>query len=71
MRVYLELFEVLPEGSTEEPDFIRIDVTGWRQDDIVDAVSLLREQAAQYDSFILQRHFCFHDEGKECYAESI
>jgi hypothetical protein len=71
MRIYLELFEVLPEGSTEEADFVRVDVTGWRQDDIDLAVSLLREQATQYNNYVLQRHFCFHDEGKECHVESI
>jgi hypothetical protein len=67
MRIYLELFEVLTEGSTEEADSIRIDVTDWSQADIDSAIQLLREHARQsYEHYVLQMHYCYHDESKTC-----
>jgi hypothetical protein len=67
MRIYLELYEVLPEGSTEEADFVRIDVTGWSQADIDSAIALLKEHARQsYEHYVLQIHYCYHDESKTC-----
>jgi hypothetical protein len=67
MRVYLELFEVLPEGSTEEADFIRIDVTEWSREDVEVAIQLLREHARlSYEHYVLQVHYCYHDESKPC-----
>ena len=67
MRTYLELFEVLLEGSTEEPDTIRIDVTGWSQADIDSAIALLKEHARKsYEHYVLQVHYCYHEEGKPC-----
>jgi hypothetical protein len=66
MRIYLELFEILSEGSTEEPDFIRIDVTDWSQSDIGDAIQLLKEHAQSYDHYVIQIHYCRHDEYKSC-----
>ena len=71
MRTYLELVEVLPEGSAEEPDFIRIDVTGWAEGDVEELTSLLREYANTYNSYILQRHMCRHEEGEECWVEIL
>ena len=66
MRVYLELIEVLPPGSTATPDFIRVDVTGWSQDDVNAAIQLLMQQAQVYQSYILRIHHCRHDEGRPC-----
>jgi hypothetical protein len=66
MRIYLELLEVLPEGSGEEPDFIRIDVTEWSQRDVDTAISLLREHTQIYEHYVLQVHYCYHDEGGSC-----
>jgi hypothetical protein len=66
MRVYLELIEVLPPYSTATPDFIRIDVTNWSQDDINTAIQQLMQQAQVYQSYILRVHYCRHDEGKPC-----
>jgi hypothetical protein len=67
MRIYLELVEALPEGSTEEADFIRIDVTEWSQSDIDTAIQLLREHARlSYEHYTLQVHYCYHDESKPC-----
>jgi hypothetical protein len=62
MRVYLELIETPPEGSTEEADFIRIDITDWNKNDVDSAISLLREHAKIYSNYIIQLHYCYHDE---------
>jgi hypothetical protein len=62
MKKYLELFEILTEGTTEEADFFRIEITDWNEDDINQAISLLKSHAeSSYSSFILQIHYCNHD----------
>jgi hypothetical protein len=62
MKKYLELFENLSEGTTEEADFFRIEITDWNEDDINQAISLLKSHAeSSYSSFILQIHYCNHD----------
>ena len=66
MRVYLELIEIPPDNSTEEPDSIRIDITDWSQSDIDAAIALLKEHAKTYNSYILQIHYCYHDENRSC-----
>jgi hypothetical protein len=66
MRIYLELFEILSEGSTEEPDFIRVDVTDWSKTDIDSAIELLKEHAQIYEHYVIQMHYCFHEENKPC-----
>ena len=71
MRIYLELVEVLPPDSTEEPDFIRVDVTDWSKEDVDNAIQLLREHAKQYQAYILQIHYCNHDSGGTCSFEVI
>ena len=71
MRTYLELVEVLPEGSPEEPDFIRIDVTGWAEGDVEALIGLLEEHARKYGTCTIQRHFCRHEEGEACYVEVL
>jgi hypothetical protein len=71
MRIYLELYETLPPESAEEPDFIRVDVTGWSQRDIDSAVQLLREHAKAYEHYVLQVHYCYHEEGKPCSVEVV
>jgi hypothetical protein len=70
MRLYLELIEVVPTG-TVEGDFIRIDVTGWSDEDVRLAAELLREHAKVYEHYRLQRHYCRHDEGEACEAEVL
>jgi hypothetical protein len=62
MRRYLELVELVEE----EGDFIRIDVTEWNWEDIEEAISLLKEHAKAYDSYVIYLHDCYHDEGKSC-----
>jgi hypothetical protein len=72
MRIYLELYEVLPEGYSEEADFIRIDVTDWSKEDIDSAILLLKDHARQsYEHYVLQIHYCYHDESKTCSAVVI
>jgi hypothetical protein len=67
MRIYLELYEIPPEGSPEEADFIRIDVTGWSKEDIDSAMLLLMDHARRsYEHYVLQVHYCYHDESKTC-----
>jgi hypothetical protein len=69
MRTYLELIETPAEGAGGETDFIRIDVTGWSEADIEQAISLLKEHAKTYTSYTLQRHYCRHDTSETCTAE--
>jgi hypothetical protein len=66
MRIYLELFESPPEGSGEEADFIRIDVTDWGKEDVDTAIQLIKEHAQIYDHYVLQIHYCRHEEGEPC-----
>ena len=66
MRIYLELCEITEEG---EGDFIRIDVTDWSSEDIEEVINLLREHASNYSSYVIQKHYCYHDEGKSCFTE--
>jgi hypothetical protein len=62
MRIYLELIEI----SEEEGDFIRVDVTDWDNGDVEEAISLLKQQAQSYTSYVLQKHYCMHEEGGSC-----
>jgi len=71
MRIYLELMEILEEIATEEPDFIRVDVTEWSPKDVDVAINLLLDQAQAYKHFTLQKHYCGHEEGEPCHAETI
>jgi len=66
MRVYLELIEVLPPTDMTTPDFIRIDVTSWSQDNINTAIQQLKQQAQVYQHYVLRVHYCRHDENKPC-----
>lgn len=64
MRTYLEAMEssALPET---EPDFLRIDITGYTEAEISGIKS---EIASVMDSvpYDLTRHYCYHDEGGSC-----
>jgi hypothetical protein len=71
MRIYLELIEPPSERAGGETDFIRIDVTGWSAGDVEQAISLLREHARAYGSYVLQRHYCGHDSGVPCSIELL
>ena|GEM_PF-1384023 len=65
MRVYLEAQEQLPEGATEEADFVRIDVTDKSEAERKEILSALREQFAD-TSYVIRYHLCRHDEGGAC-----
>jgi hypothetical protein len=61
LRVYVEAYEQLPPEATEEPDFIRIDVTGLSEREVQEVISIVRE-LMEDTSYILQLHYCYHDE---------
>jgi len=71
LRVYLELIEQLNMEFSGEADFIRVDVTGWSDGDVEEALSLLKEISNSYEHYVLQKHFCRHDEGEACTVEVI
>jgi len=74
MRIYVELFEVLPPEATGEADFIRIDVTSWDSGDVDVLINELKSYADKnYEHYVLQKHFCYHDEDprKPCIVEVI
>lgn len=69
MRRYLELIEL---ATAEETDFIRIDITEWSKEDVDEAIALLRQHASEsYSSYVLQLHYCYHEEEKECRVEVV
>ena len=71
MRRYLELFEI-SEASTEELDFIRIDITEWSSRDIEEAIRLLIEHAREtYENYVIQIHDCYHEEGESCIVVAL
>jgi hypothetical protein len=61
LRVYVEAYEQLPPEATEEPDFIRVDVTGLSEGEVQDVINVVRELMSG-TSYILQLHYCYHDE---------
>jgi hypothetical protein len=70
MRIYLEFIEMMTEG-TEEPDFIRVDVTDYSADDLNVMISYFIELTQYYDRCTIQKHYCYHEDGKPCYVEMI
>jgi hypothetical protein len=61
LRVYVEAIETLPPEAVEEPDFIRVDVTGLSDSEVQEVISIVRELMKD-TSYILQLHYCYHDE---------
>ena len=61
MRVYVEAYEVWQPEVAGEPDFIRIDVTGLGEREVQDVINVVRE-LMRGTSYILQLHYCYHDE---------
>lgn len=63
MRIYVELLEI---AEIDEPDYVRVDVTRWESDDVDALIAMLDQYAIQnYEHYVLQYHFCFHDEEPE------
>jgi len=72
MRLYLELIETPEEGETGEPDFIRIDTTEWSEEDRIEAEKIVLEYArSNLKHYIVQWHYCRHDEGDTCYVSLV
>jgi hypothetical protein len=61
VRVYVEAYEQLPPEVTEEPAFVRVDVTGLSDSEVQEVISIVRE-LMKGTSYILQLHYCYHDE---------
>ena len=72
MIVYVEAVENLPPDSVEEPDFIRVDVTGYSQAEIDEIVQVVKELMEGTD-YRIYMHYCYHDEtpSKPCRIEPI
>jgi hypothetical protein len=61
LRVYVEAIETQQPESAEEPDFIRVDVTGLSEGEVQNVISIVRE-LMRGTSYVLQLHYCYHDE---------
>jgi hypothetical protein len=61
LRVYVEAIETPPPELAEEPDFIRVDVTGMDEAGVQDVINIVRE-LMKGTNYILQLHYCYHDE---------
>jgi hypothetical protein len=61
LRVYVEAIETPSPEAAEEPDFVRIDVTGLSDQEVQDVINIVRE-FMKGTSYILQLHYCYHDE---------
>jgi hypothetical protein len=61
LRVYVEAIETLQPETVEEPDFVRVDVTGLSEREVQEVISIVRE-LMKGTSYILQLHYCYHDE---------
>lgn len=67
MRIYIEAFETLEQ---EESEFIRIDVTNLTEEEKKEVLEAIREHFAGR-KYIIQIHYCRHDEGKPCEVKII
>lgn len=70
MRLYYECFEILPEDTTEEPDFVRIDITDKSEAERAEILSAIKEQFKD-KKYILRLHYCKHEEHEPCVVEVI
>ena len=64
MRLYLEA----KEQGTDDPEFIRTDVTDMTETEKTDALNLIKQIMPRA---VYSRHFCRHDESKPCSIEKI
>ncbi len=67
MRIYLEALEL---ESAIEPDFIRAEVTDKTKAEEADILACIRDIMSGKE-YILQRHFCAHDEDLPCRGETV
>lgn len=68
MRIFLEAIEAKQSGTEDEGDFIRIDIT---DGDLQEALKDLRKILDPHKQYVIQKHYCGHDEGKACTVEII
>lgn len=70
MRIYLEAIEIPPEEAPADytPEFIRLDATGKNEADVLRDLKMLLNPEKHY---VVQKHYCYHDEGKPCRVEVI
>ncbi|MEM3423581.1 MAG: hypothetical protein QXE51_03355 [Nitrososphaeria archaeon] len=72
MKLYVEAIEKAVEGNIE-PDFIRISVDD--VEDLSKAILCVREllnlPELSGKEFIVQIHYCYHDERKPCKVEPL
>ena len=64
MKTYIEATEVV-EGFEVIPEFIRSDITDMTDTEI-QAVKDVMKDIMTGKNYILQRHFCRHDESGSC-----
>ena len=71
MRLYYEALEILPEGTMEETEFIRIDITDMtdtEKENVLDAI----KDVMSGKVYRLNEHSCYHDEGgRPCELKEI
>lgn len=70
MRVYLEAVEKVQgeEAEVSEGDFIRIDVSEFNE---ADALKDLMKLLVSGKKYVIQKHYCRHDEGGACAVEVL
>lgn len=72
MKLYVEATEKTVEGNIE-PDFIRISVDDMEdlRKAILCVMELLNLPELSEKEFIVQIHYCYHDERKPCRVEQL
>jgi hypothetical protein len=69
LRVYVEAIEITTDEN-ENPDFVRIDVTGKTDSEINEIIEVVKELMAG-TSFDLYIHYCRHDESGPCSRKEL
>lgn len=70
MITYIEALENLPEDSFLEPEFIRVEVSGY-SDSEIESIKTDIKDIMQGKDYTLRNHSCYHDEGKSCTSKDI
>ena len=70
MKTYIEAYELIPEDATEEPDFIRADITDRTDSEIAEIKAVIEDIIAGKEYRFI-KHLCGHDENKPCSMEEI
>ncbi|MBI4283259.1 MAG: hypothetical protein HY663_02175 [Chloroflexi bacterium] len=70
MKTYLEAQEIISEEATEEPDFIRADITDKTDSEIAEIKAAIEDIMAGTE-YRFMKHLCGHDENRACSTEAI